>query len=107
MTDFRLSDLDRIVAARLREGGEASYTASLAAAGQPKAAQKLGEEAVETVIAAVAGDGDALRDEAADLLYHLVVVLRLGGISLEAVMAELERRTVRSGLEEKASRTAG
>ena len=69
-----------------------------------KAAKKLGEEAVETVIAAVGGDKNALVSESADLLYHWLVVLALAGVPLSEVVAELERRTAQSGLEEKASR---
>lgn len=101
---FTLSDLELIVADRLRTGDATSYTRKLAEKGISKAAQKLGEEAVETVIAAVAGDADALIYEGADLLYHLVVVLALKGVPLDDVLAELKRRTAQSGLQEKASR---
>lgn len=104
MTSFTLSDLEAIVVERLASGDDTSYTRKLAAKGIPKAAQKLGEEAVETVIASVSGDPLAVTAEAADLLYHLVVVLRLSGVPLSDVMAELERRTARSGLQEKAER---
>jgi phosphoribosyl-ATP pyrophosphohydrolase len=107
VSDFTLNDLERIVAERGRSGAADSWTARLMTAGMERAAKKLGEEAVETVIAAVGGDTDALASESADLLYHWLVVLRLAGVPLEAVMAELERRTARSGLEEKASRAAG
>jgi phosphoribosyl-ATP pyrophosphohydrolase len=69
-----------------------------------RAAKKLGEEAVETVIAAVRKDEDGLVSESADLLYHWLVVLALAGIPVSRVMAELERRTAQSGLAEKASR---
>jgi phosphoribosyl-ATP pyrophosphohydrolase len=69
-----------------------------------KAAQKLGEEAVEAVIAAVSGDRQALVSESADLLYHWLVVLGIAGVPLDAVLEELERRTGRSGIAEKASR---
>jgi phosphoribosyl-ATP pyrophosphohydrolase len=72
----------------------------------PKAAKKLGEEAVETVIAATAQGRDELVSETADLLYHLMVVLRVADVPLGEVMAELEGRTGQSGLSEKASRTA-
>ena len=81
-----------------------SYVAKLFRAGRPKIAQKLGEEAVETVIAAMQGDKARLASESADLLYHLLVVLAVGGVPLEAVMAELEGRTGRTGIAEKASR---
>ncbi len=104
MTDFTLADLERIVAARGRSGDADSWTAKLFAKGQAKAAQKLGEEAVETVIAAVGGDREGVISESADLLYHWLVVLALAGVSLDEVLAELERRTSRSGLAEKASR---
>lgn len=111
MTDdaksFSLSDLEVIVADRLRNGDASSYTRKLAEKGLPKAAQKLGEEAVETVIAAVSGDAAGVTYEAADLLYHLVVVLALSGVPLDDVLTELRRRTAQSGLQEKASRPAG
>jgi phosphoribosyl-ATP pyrophosphohydrolase len=64
----------------------------------------MGEEAVETVIAAVEGDTDAIRNEAADLLFHLLVVLKASNVPLDEVMGELARRTAQSGLEEKAAR---
>ena len=105
MSDFTLADLERIVAKRAAASAEESWTAKLVAAGQPKAAKKLGEEAVETVIAAIEGERKALVSESADLLYHLLVVLKIGGVSVAEVMAELERRTGQSGIAEKASRT--
>lgn len=101
---FTLSDLEAIVADRLKSGDATSYTRKLAEKGIAKAAQKLGEEAVETVIAAVVGDSEALTYECADLLYHLVVVLALKGVPLDEVLTELKRRTAQSGLQEKASR---
>ncbi|OWV86022.1 phosphoribosyl-ATP pyrophosphatase [Rhizobium sp. R635] len=104
MSGFSLSDLERIVAERSNASPEQSWTAKLVAAGQPKAAKKLGEEAIEAVMAAVTDDRDNLTYEAADVLYHLLVVLRIAEIPLENVMAELERRTAQSGLKEKASR---
>ena len=79
---------------------------SLLDAGPARAAKKLGEEAVEVVIAAVEGDAEALTRESADLLYHLLVVLHQNGISLADVCAELEQRTGRSGHAEKAARQA-
>lgn len=105
MSDFTFADLERIVAKRAAASAEESWTAKLVAAGQPKAAKKLGEEAVETVIAAIEGERNALVSESADLLYHLLVVLKIGGVSVAEVMAELERRTGQSGIAEKASRT--
>lgn len=104
MSTYTLADLDRLVASRAGTDPAASYTAKLLAEGPAKASKKLGEEAVEAVIAAVQGDREGLKNEAADVLYHLLVVLRAGGVGLDAVMAELERRTAQSGLAEKASR---
>ncbi|WP_454852955.1 phosphoribosyl-ATP diphosphatase [Rhizobium binxianense] len=104
MSGFSLADLERIVEERSKASPEESWTAKLVAAGQPKAAKKLGEEAVEAVMAAVLSDRDNLTYEAADVLYHLLVVLKIAGIPLQNVMAELERRTAQSGLKEKASR---
>jgi phosphoribosyl-ATP pyrophosphohydrolase len=104
MSDFTLSDLEAVIADRLVNGDASSYTRKLAGKGLSKAAQKLGEEAVETVIAAVTGSREGVVYESADLLYHLLVVLRLSEVPLAEVVAELGRRTGRSGLEEKASR---
>jgi len=104
MSGFTLSDLERIVEERSKASPDESWTAKLVAAGQPKAAKKLGEEAIEAVMAAITSDHDNLTYEAADVLYHLLVVLKIAGIPLQNVMGELERRTVQSGLQEKASR---
>ena len=104
MGAFSLSELEKIVAERGRSGDAGSWTAKLFAGGMEKAAKKLGEEAVETVIAAVGGDRKALVSESADLLYHWLVVLAVAGVPLSEVLAELERRTAQSGLAEKASR---
>lgn len=104
MSEFSLSDLERIVAARAKAPPDESWTAKLVAAGQTKAAKKLGEEAVETVIAALAQDRKDLVSESADLLYHLMVVLNIAGVPLQDVMDELQRRTGQSGLQEKAGR---
>lgn len=101
---FTLSDLETIVAERSATTDGSSYTASLVAKGVGKCAQKLGEEAVEAVIAAVARDRGELTKEAADVLYHLLVVLKACDIPLSAVMDELQARTGQSGLAEKASR---
>ncbi|MGO4870294.1 MAG: phosphoribosyl-ATP diphosphatase [Roseiarcus sp.] len=103
---FTLDDLARIIAERASAGAEKSYTRALLDKGAAHCAKKFGEEAVELAIAAVAQDDDAVRSEAADVLYHLLVVLRSRGVALADVMSELERRTARSGLEEKASRRA-
>lgn len=93
---------------RERRGGDpaTSYVAKLHAKGIAKIAQKLGEEAVETVIAALSEDDGALTGEAADLLFHLLVLLDARGLSLTDVVAELERREGVSGVAEKASRSA-
>ncbi|MFN7103959.1 MAG: phosphoribosyl-ATP diphosphatase [Pseudorhizobium sp.] len=104
MSGFSLADLEQIVATRAQASPDHSWTAKLVAAGQTKAAKKLGEEAVETVIAAVSQEPADLVCESADLLYHLMVVLNIAGIPLQDVMDELQRRTVQSGLQEKASR---
>ena len=101
---FSLEDLEKIVQTRATSGDAGSYTAKLFARGMEKAAQKLGEEAVETVIAAVTKPDQGLVSESADLLYHLLVVLRLANVPLADVMAELEKRTRETGLQEKASR---
>ena len=86
MSTFTLADLEAIVEARAKADPSESWTAKLVAAGQQKAAKKLGEEAVETVIAAIEGDKAALTSETADLLYHLMVVLKIGGVALQDVM---------------------
>jgi phosphoribosyl-ATP pyrophosphohydrolase len=104
MTTFTLEDLAKIVAARAQESADRSYTRKLLDAGVEKCAKKLGEEATETVIAATAGTREQVVAESADLLYHLLVILKARGVELAEVYAELERRTVQSGLEEKASR---
>ena len=103
---FTLEDLAAIIAARAGSTAEASYTKSLLEAGPARAAKKLGEEAVELVIAAMEGEPRAIVSESADLLYHLLVVLEQAGAPLSDVLAELERRTTSSGHEEKAARGA-
>ncbi|WIY52844.1 phosphoribosyl-ATP diphosphatase [Devosia sp. YIM 151766] len=102
---MNLEELEARVAMRAAASPEDSYTARLIARGMNKAAQKLGEEAIEAVIAAVSGDKSELVKESADLLYHLLVVLNAAGVPLAEIMAELEARTAQSGLAEKASRT--
>lgn len=104
MPQFTLEDLAAIVAARAESGDPDSYTAKLAGEGVTRCAKKLGEEAVEAVIAAAEQDKRALTAEAADVLYHLLVLLHAAGVPYEAVMRELERRTAETGLEEKARR---
>ncbi|WP_299477445.1 phosphoribosyl-ATP diphosphatase [uncultured Roseibium sp.] len=104
MTKFTLDALDAIVAARAKSDDEKSYTRKLVNKGVAKCAQKLGEEAVEAAIAAVREDREELTAEAADVLYHLLVVLNVSKVPLADVMAELGKRTGQTGLEEKASR---
>ena len=99
-----LEALQTRLAGRASQSPEKSYTASLLAAGPERCAKKFGEEAIETVIAALSQDRQALISESADLVYHWLVLLASRGIALEEVMAELDRRTAQSGLEEKASR---
>lgn len=104
MTDI-LDRLETTIAERLSQGSaQESHVARLAARGRLKIAEKLGEEAIETVIAAIAQNDDALVAEAADLLFHLLIVLGERGIRLAQVKAELERREGLSGLDEKARR---
>lgn len=106
MSRFTLDDLATVIAARSQSTAQASYTRSLLDGGPTRIAKKLGEEAVECVIAALGTDREALVGECADLVYHLTVLLHLRGISFDDVLAELERRTARSGHEEKAARTS-
>ncbi|NBR11797.1 MAG: phosphoribosyl-ATP diphosphatase [Alphaproteobacteria bacterium] len=105
MTKFTLSDLEKIIEERIAASSEESYTARLIEKGITISSKKLGEEAVETIIAANGGDKAEIIKESADLLYHLLVVLRATNISVADVMAELEARTKQSGLAEKASRS--
>ena len=104
MPEDILDRLDATIRARRAAPGDGSYTAQLFARGRPRIAQKLGEEAVETVIAAMGADPAAIVPEAADLLYHLLVLLADAGLTLADVRAELARREGVSGLAEKASR---
>jgi phosphoribosyl-ATP pyrophosphohydrolase len=101
-----LDRLQATIAERRHGDADASYTASLFRKGRPRIAQKLGEEAVETVIAAMGDDAQAIVPEAADLLYHLIVLLADAGLTLDDVRAELERREGTGGHAEKAARTA-
>ena len=104
MADFSLTDLEHIVAERAKASPDESYTAKLIARGIEVSAKKLGEEAVEAVIAAVMNNREHLIAESADVLYHLLVVLKAANIPLGDVMAELNRRTAQTGLAEKAAR---
>jgi len=101
---FSLDDLDARLAVRAAAPVGESYTAKLLSDGIERCARKFGEESVETIIAAISGDKAAVTAEAADVLYHLLVLLRASGVELSAVLGELERRTAQSGLAEKASR---
>jgi phosphoribosyl-ATP pyrophosphohydrolase len=103
---FTLDDLAETIARRSDATPEASYTRSLLDKGAAHCARKFGEEAIELAIAAAAQDENAVRSEAADVLYHLLVVLRARGVPLASVMSELESRARISGHEEKASRKA-
>lgn len=87
-----LTTLENVIQDRLDNPTEASYTARLAAEGELRVAKKLGEEAVEVALAAVAETPSRLTEEAADLLYHLLLILNMRGLSLETVVTELERR---------------
>jgi phosphoribosyl-ATP pyrophosphohydrolase len=104
MSRFTIYDLAAIIDARAASGGEASYTRKLLDKGAEHCAKKLGEEAVEAVIAAIGDDRDQLIAESADLLFHLLVLLKARGVKLEDVEAALAQRTTMSGLEEKAAR---
>ena len=100
-----LGRLEAVIHDRLAAGeAEASYVASLAAKGRGKIAQKLGEEAVETVIAAISEDDKALVGEASDVIFHLSILLAERGLSWDAIAAELARRHGTSGHAEKAAR---
>src|ERR1700744_2658541 len=104
MWRFPVHDLPPPSDARAATGGDASYTRKLLDKGAEHCAKKMGEEAVETVIAAIGTDRKHLIAESADLLYHLLVLLKARGVTLAEVEAVLGQRTSMSGLEEKASR---
>ncbi|MDR4305976.1 phosphoribosyl-ATP diphosphatase [Chelatococcus sambhunathii] len=101
---FTLDDLERIVSIRAEADAGSSYTRSLIEAGPEKCAKKLGEEGVEAALACAGGSKTELVSEAADVLYHLLVALKVRDVELRGVMAELERRTAQSGHAEKAAR---
>ncbi len=104
MTAFTIHHLAATIEARAGASADSSYTRKLLDKGPAHCARKLGEEAIETVIAGVEGDHDHLAAESADLIYHLLVLLKSRGLSLADVEAVLAKRTVMSGLEEKAAR---
>ena len=101
---FTLEQLNARVAERAFAPPELSYTATLLEDGIERCARKFGEEAVEAIIAAISKDKRAVVAETADVLFHLLVMLKSADVTLDEVMAELDRRTTRSGHEEKASR---
>jgi len=107
MSNFTIHDLEKRAAERAKASAHASYTRKLLDQGVVHCAKKLGEEAIETVLAAVEEDRPRLIAEAADLIYHLLVVLEARGITLADVEAKLAERTRQSGLTEKASREHG
>lgn len=103
MSDI-LKELAVTISSRKGASPESSWTAKLLSQGVERCAKKFGEEAVEAALAAVSGDKAHMRAEAADVLYHLLVLLEAAGVTLEDVLAELASRQHRSGIEEKASR---
>jgi phosphoribosyl-ATP pyrophosphohydrolase len=107
MSTFTIYDLEKRVHTRAKANAEESYTRKLLDRGIAHCAKKLGEEAVETAIAAIAEDRERLVAETADLIYHLLVLLEARGISLAEVEAQLAARQNQSGLDEKAARKGG
>ena len=107
MTQFTLADLEIRIDERSRGSAEQSYTRTLIDKGAAHCAKKMGEEAFETAIAAVQEDKGRLVSEAADLIYHLLVLMKVRGVTLADVVAELDKRTAQSGHAEKASRPPG
>ena len=107
MSTFTLADLEKRVRERAKASAKESYTRALIDKGVAHCAKKLNEEAFETGLAAVQEDKSRVVAEAADLLYHLMVLLEARGVTLNEVEAELAKRTAQSGHEEKASRAGG
>ena len=107
MTTHPLDRLFATIEARAEADPARSHTAALLSRGPAKCAEKFGEEAVEAIVAAASGDGPALVAEAADTVYHLMVMLHASGVAWSDVLAELARREGRSGLVEKAARPRG
>ncbi len=103
---FTLDDLAEIIDRRAEASADKSYTRALLDNGAAHCARKFGEEAIELTLAAAAQDEAAVRAEAADVLYHLLVLLRARGVAFDSVVRELECRTRQSGHEEKAARKA-
>lgn len=106
MAEDTLDRLEATIRARRAADPSSSYVAKLTAKGRAKIAQKFGEEAVETVIAATSGDDASIVPEAADLIFHLLVLLADAGLTLDDVRGELARREGLSGIDEKAARGA-
>lgn len=106
MSKFTLADLEQRINERASASAEVSYTRKLLDRGPAQCAKKFGEEAVEAVIAVTGEDRDRVIGEAADVLYHLLVMLHARQVKLDEVEALLKTRTKKSGLEEKASRGA-
>ncbi|MEZ5788461.1 MAG: phosphoribosyl-ATP diphosphatase [Xanthobacteraceae bacterium] len=104
MSSFDLHDLEQRIAERAKASADVSYTRKLLDRGTAHCAKKLGEEAVEMILAAVGEDRDRVIAEAADLLYHFVVLLRVRDIKIAEIEAALQSRTAQSGLDEKAAR---
>jgi phosphoribosyl-ATP pyrophosphohydrolase len=104
MTDV-LANLAATIKARRAAQADASYTRQLLDAGAERCARKFGEEAIETVIAGVSQSNDELTSEAADVLYHLLVLLESRDVAFSDVLAKLEQRTAKSGIAEKAARS--
>lgn len=100
-----LNDLADLIAARKTADPESSWTAKLLSKGPEKCAEKFGEEAIEAIIEAVKGDKQRLTSEAADVIYHLLVMLTARDVTLDDVIAELENREGTSGIVEKAGRS--
>lgn len=107
MSEFSLHELEKRIEERAGASADVSYTRQLLDRGVAHCAKKLGEESIETIIAAVGENRERVIGEAADLLYHLLVVLKLRGISLADVERALESRSMQSGLAEKSSRSVG
>lgn len=107
MAKFTLQDLEKRIETRAKASADVSYTRKLLDKGIAHCAKKLGEEAVETVIAATAESKERLIAESGDLLYHLLIVLRARGITLDEIEAALSERQKMSGLEEKTARPQG
>lgn len=99
-----IANLAAVIQSRIGADPDTSWTAKLLAKGPEKCAEKFGEESIEAIIEAVKGDSDALTREAADVIYHLLVMLAARGVSLADVEAELTRREGQSGIAEKAAR---